>query len=245
MKTFYNRRKFIQQSAIAGTGFMFLSSFSGFASTNSAAIKPHTLPELPYAYDALEPYFDKETMQIHHSLHHQGYVNNLNKGIADTSAETKDLEEILKKISQHSTAIRNNAGGHYNHSLLWETLSPNPATTPQGSLGSAINQTFGSLSQLQAQIKQAGLSQFGSGWAWLFVKYDGTLAVVGTANQDNPLMDIDPENQGYPILGIDVWEHAYYLKYQNKRGDYLDAFWSVLDWNAVADKYEQALSKIS
>ena len=200
------------------------------------------LPQLPYAYDALEPHFDTQTMTIHHQRHHQAYVDNLNKAIAGTEAENKGLEEILKEVSKYSPAARNNGGGHYNHSLFWKILSGSPKTAPTGKLADEINKTFGSLDELKAQVKQAGLAQFGSGWAWLVVKADGSLAVVATPNQDNPLMDVNPDKKGSPILGVDVWEHAYYLKYQNKRADYLDAFWSVLDWSAVEKNYEEALS---
>jgi len=202
----------------------------------------YTLPQLPYAYDALEPHFDTQTMTIHHQRHHQAYVDNLNKAIAGTEAENKGLEEILKEVSKYSPAARNNGGGHYNHSLFWKILSGSPKTAPTGKLADEINKTFGSLDELKAQVKQAGLAQFGSGWAWLVVKADGSLAVVATPNQDNPLMDVNPDKKGSPILGVDVWEHAYYLKYQNKRADYLDAFWSVLDWSAVEKNYEAALS---
>lgn len=204
----------------------------------------YTLPALPYAYEALEPHFDKETMNIHHTRHHQAYVDNLNKAIAGTAAETKELEAVLREISQHAPAVRNNGGGHYNHSLFWKTLSPTPKPAPEHELAEEINKLFGSLDDLKAAIKNAGLTQFGSGWAWLLVKYNGTLAVSATANQDNPLMDTNLVSQGYPILGVDVWEHAYYLKYQNKRADYLDAFWSVLDWTVVDQNYREALSKI-
>lgn len=204
----------------------------------------YTLPELPYAYEALEPHFDKETMTIHHGRHHQAYVDNLNKAIAGTVGETKELEEVLREISKYAPAVRNNAGGHYNHSLFWKTLSPTAKMAPENELAAEIDKVFGSLDNLKAEIKNAGLTQFGSGWAWLLVKHNGTLAVSATANQDNPLMDTNLVSQGYPILGVDVWEHAYYLKYQNKRADYLDAFWSVLDWAAVEENYREALSKI-
>lgn len=201
----------------------------------------YTLPELPYAYNALEPHFDKETMTIHHQRHHQAYIDNLVNAIAETSIGFKKLEDILREVSAMPAAIRNNGGGHYNHSLFWKILSPTPQVAPTGKLAKAIDKTFGSLDELKAKVKQAGLTQFGSGWAWLMVKSDGSLAVVSTPNQDNPLMDVDPAKQGYPILGVDVWEHAYYLKYQNKRGDYLDAFWSVLDWAAVEKNYKEAI----
>lgn len=202
------------------------------------------LPALPYAYEALEPHFDKETMTIHHQRHHQAYVDNLNKAVVGSDAENETLENILRSVSKYSPAIRNNGGGHYNHSLFWETLSPTPQTQPEGQLAEAIKNTFGSLDELKAQMKQAGLGQFGSGWAWLFVKYNGSLGVAATANQDNPLMDTNVTNQGYPILGVDVWEHAYYLKYQNKRADYLDAFWSVLDWSVIEKKYAEIITKL-
>lgn len=201
----------------------------------------YTLPALPYAYNALVPHFDAETMSIHHQRHHQAYVDNLNKALE--SPETP-LEEVIRHISKYSPAVRNNAGGHYNHSLFWETLSPTPKTAPEGPLADAINEVFGSLDNLKAEIKKAGLGQFGSGWAWLFVKYNGTIGVCATPNQDNPLMDINITNQGFPILGVDVWEHAYYLQYQNKRADYLDAFWSVLDWSAVEKKYAAVKSRL-
>lgn len=204
----------------------------------------YTLPELPYAPDALEPHFDTETMTIHHQRHHQAYVDNLNKAIAGTEDENEALETVLKNISKYGPAVRNNGGGHYNHSLFWASLSPSAKTAPEGKLSEEINTVFGSLDELKAQLKQAGLTQFGSGWAWLYVKYNGTLGVASTPNQDNPLMDTNITNQGYPILGVDVWEHAYYLKYQNKRADYLDAFWSVLDWTAVEKNYEEAIAKL-
>lgn len=202
------------------------------------------LPQLPYAYDALEPFIDKETMTIHHQRHHQAYVDNLNTALKASDETSTDLDSILQRISEYSPAVRNNGGGHYNHSLFWEILSPQPKLTPEGKLAEAIDSGFGSLENLKAEMKKAGLGQFGSGWVWLFVKFSGSLAITSTPNQDNPMMDIQSTNRGFPILGIDVWEHAYYLAYQNKRADYLDSFWSVLDWSAVEKKYEEALSKI-
>lgn len=198
------------------------------------------LPTLPYAYNALEPYFDEETMTIHHQRHHQAYVDNLNKAIETNQS----LEQIMPQVSKLSPAIRNNGGGHYNHSLFWKILSPSAKTEPTGKLAEEINSTFGSLDKLKEEINKAGVTQFGSGWAWLYVKYNGTIAITATANQDNPLMDTQLTDRGLPILGVDVWEHAYYLKYRNKRADYLDAFWSVLDWEAVERNYEEALAKI-
>lgn len=197
------------------------------------------LEALPYASDALEPHIDKATMEIHHGRHHQAYVDNLNKAIAGTDAENLSLEEINKNISKYPAAVRNNGGGHFNHKLFWTILSANGGGEPTGELAEAINQTFGSFSELKTQLQNAGATRFGSGWAWLIVKTDGQLAVTSTPNQDNPLMDV-AEVQGTPILGIDVWEHAYYLKYQNKRPAYLDAVFSVIDWNAVAKRYQEA-----
>ncbi|WP_080778874.1 superoxide dismutase [Chryseobacterium phocaeense] len=202
------------------------------------------LPQLSYAYDALEPFIDKETMTIHHQRHHQAYVDNLNAALKASEETSTDLDSILQRISEYSPAVRNNGGGHYNHSLFWEILSPQPKLNPEGKLAEAINSGFESLENLKAEMKKAGLGQFGSGWVWLFVKFSGSLAITSTPNQDNPMMDIQSANRGFPILGIDVWEHAYYLAYQNKRADYLDSFWSVLDWSAVERKYEEALSKI-
>ncbi|PRD51251.1 superoxide dismutase [Sphingobacterium gobiense] len=197
------------------------------------------LEALPYASNALEPHIDKDTMEIHHDRHHQAYVDNLNKAIAGTDAENLSLEEINKNISKYPAAVRNNGGGHFNHKLFWTVLSANGGGEPTGGLGEAINRTFGSFSELKTQLQNAGATRFGSGWAWLIVKSDGQLAVTSTPNQDNPLMDV-AEVQGTPILGIDVWEHAYYLKYQNKRPAYLDAIFNVIDWDAVAKRYDEA-----
>lgn len=204
----------------------------------------HTLPELSYAFNALEPYFDHETMIIHHSRHHQAYVDNLNKAISGSAAENQGLENILHEISKYPAVVRNNAGGHYNHSLFWQILSPTASHTPKNELAEKIDLTFGSLENLKSEIKAAGIAQFGSGWAWLSVDNKGGLVVTATPNQDNPLMDVVSTDRMLPILGVDVWEHAYYLKYQNKRADYLDAFWSVLDWTAVEKNYLQAISDI-
>ncbi|WP_293945909.1 MULTISPECIES: superoxide dismutase [unclassified Sphingobacterium] len=202
------------------------------------------LPDLSYSYGALEPYFDQETMHIHHQRHHQTYVDNLNKALVDTRIESIELDDILGQVSQYGSAVRNNAGGHYNHSLFWEILSPTPKTIPTGRLANEIDAVFGSLDELKMRIKNAGLGQFGSGWSWLYVKYNGTLDVVATSNQDNPLMNTQLASRGVPVLGVDVWEHAYYLKYQNKRADYLDAFWSVLDWSVVEKKYDRIIDKL-
>ncbi|MBL7682385.1 MAG: superoxide dismutase [Flavipsychrobacter sp.] len=198
----------------------------------------HTLPALGYAFDALEPHIDALTMQIHHDRHHQAYVDNLNKALAGTEGEGKSLEELMADISKYPAAVRNNGGGHWNHSLFWEILGPS-GSQPSGALADAINAAFGSLDALKEKMNTAGTTRFGSGWAWLIVK-DGKLDVCSTPNQDNPLMDI-AEVKGTPILGIDVWEHAYYLKYQNKRPDYLGAIWNVINWDMVAEKYNAAL----
>lgn len=197
-----------------------------------------TLPALPYATDALEPHIDKQTMEIHHGKHHQAYVDNLNKAIAGTEHENKSLEELVASAGKISPAVRNNGGGHWNHSFFWELLSPKGGA-PVGKLAEAINSTFGSLEALQEKMNAAGATRFGSGWAWLIVK-DGTLEVCSTPNQDNPLMDI-AEVKGTPVLGIDVWEHAYYLKYQNKRPDYLKAIWNVINWEKADAHYTAAV----
>jgi superoxide dismutase, Fe-Mn family len=199
------------------------------------------LPKLPYDYNALEPHIDAQTMEIHHSRHHNAYVTNLNGATAGTDAEKLTIEEICKNISKHTPAIRNNGGGHYNHSLFWTVLGPNGGGAPSGKLASEIDATFGSLDKLKEELNKAGTTRFGSGWAWLVVS-DGKLKVTSTANQDNPLMDV-ADVKGTPIFGIDVWEHAYYLKYQNKRPDYLNAIWNVVNWKEVERRYEEATKK--
>jgi len=198
------------------------------------------LPALHYATDALEPHIDKTTMEIHHDKHHQAYVTNLNKALEGKPEASSSIEEIVKHISKFPAAVRNNGGGHYNHSLFWNILGPNKGGEPTGDLAKAINETFGSFADLKTKLQEAGATRFGSGWAWLSVGADKKLQVSSTPNQDNPLMDI-AEIKGTPILGIDVWEHAYYLKYQNKRPDYLAAIWNVINWDAVAELYKKAL----
>ncbi|TJZ51511.1 superoxide dismutase [Sphingobacterium olei] len=197
------------------------------------------LEALPYAAEALEPHIDRETMEIHHDRHHQAYIDNLNKAIAGTDAENASLEDILKNVSKYSPAVRNNGGGHFNHQLFWSVLGPNAGGTPTGELAQAIEETFGSFDELKKKLQEAGATRFGSGWSWLIVGEDGKLAVTSTPNQDNPLMDV-AEVKGTPIFGIDVWEHAYYLKYQNKRPAYLDAIFNVVNWDAVAQNYASA-----
>lgn len=196
------------------------------------------LPDLPYDKSALEPHIDAQTMEIHHDKHHAGYTKKLNNAIEGSDLEGKNIEDILKNVSQHSTAVRNNGGGFYNHSLFWEVMGPDGGGEPSGALAEAINSSFGSFDSFKEEFANAAAGQFGSGWAWLIVK-DGKLEVTSTPNQDNPLMDI-AEVKGAPILGLDVWEHAYYLKYQNKRPDYISAFWNVVNWDEVNRRYEAA-----
>ncbi|MBC7409618.1 MAG: superoxide dismutase [Arcicella sp.] len=197
------------------------------------------LDPLPYANDALEPHFDAMTMEIHHDRHHQAYVTNLNAAVAGTDLEGKTIEELMAGISKAPAPVRNNGGGHYNHTFFWNILTPNAGGSPIGTLAIAIESTFGSLDNLKAEFKKAGIGRFGSGWAWLIVKTDGSLAITSTPNQDNPLMDV-AEIKGTPILGLDVWEHAYYLKFQNKRPDYIDTFWNLVDWNGAEIRYKAA-----
>ena len=199
-----------------------------------------TQKALPYAYNALEPFVDAQTMEIHYSKHHAAYVKNLNAALTGTAAEKLSLNEIFAKVSALSPAVRNNAGGHFNHELFWSVLTPEKNTKMSTELENAINDTFGSLDKLKEKLNAAGASRFGSGWAWLVVTKEGKLVVSSTANQDNPLMDV-AEVKGIPIFGIDVWEHAYYLKYQNKRADYLAALWNVVNWTEVSNRYKAAL----
>ena len=196
------------------------------------------LAPLPYAYDALEPYIDAQTMTIHHDKHHQAYVDNVNKAIAGTPNEGKTIEELVAVAGTISPAVRNNGGGHWNHTFFWESLAAASGATPSGNLATAINTAFGTFDEFKVKFAAAGATRFGSGWAWLIVK-DGKLEVSSTPNQDNPLMDI-AEVKGTPILGVDVWEHAYYLKYQNKRPDYLVAIWNVINWTKVAERFAAA-----
>ncbi len=199
------------------------------------------LAPLPYANNALEPYFDALTMEIHHDRHHNAYVTNLNAAVAGTALEGKSLEELLANVSTLSPAVRNNGGGHYNHDLFWNILSPNGGGAPIGTLAKAIEAKFGSFDAFKDEFKKAGIGRFGSGWAWLVAQKDGSIAISSTPNQDNPLMDV-AEVKGYPVIGLDVWEHAYYLKFQNKRPDYIDSFWNVIDWAAAEKRYLAALA---
>ena len=197
------------------------------------------LPDLPYAFDALAPHIDAKTMEIHHDKHHGGYVTKLNAAVEGTPQADMSLEDLMKNVGSASTAVRNNGGGHYNHSLFWKVLSPDGGGQPSGDLASAIDSAFGSYDAFKEDFTQAAGTRFGSGWAWLIVSDDGSLKVTSTPNQDNPLMDV-AETHGTPILGLDVWEHAYYLNYQNKRPDYISAFWNVVNWDEVSKNYEAA-----
>jgi len=194
-----------------------------------------TLPDLSYDYNALEPYIDARTMEIHHSKHHAGYTANLNKAVEGSSLEGKSIEEILAGVSSQSVAVRNNGGGYYNHILYWSVMSPNGGGEPTGELLNAIIGAFGSFADFKSQFSTAAATRFGSGWAWLVKKSDGSLVVSSTPNQDNPLMDL-AEVKGTPVLGIDVWEHAYYLNYQNRRPEYIEAFWNVINWSEVSKR---------
>jgi Fe-Mn family superoxide dismutase len=198
-----------------------------------------TLPPLPYSFDALEPHIDAKTMEIHHDRHHNTYVTNLNGAVEGTEFANMPIEELVQKLDQvpeaKRTAVRNNGGGHLNHTMFWEIMGPNGGGQPSGALADAINSAFGSFDAMKDEVNKAGAGRFGSGWAWVVVK-DGKLSVMSTPNQDNPLMD----GSGTPILGVDVWEHAYYLKYQNKRPDYLAAWWNTVNWDAVADRFAKA-----
>lgn len=197
-------------------------------------------PALPYAYDALEPHIDRMTMEIHHTKHHRAYFDKFVAAVQGTELENKSLEEIFASISKAPVAVRNNGGGFYNHNLFWEILSPKGGGLPGGKLAEAINRDFGSFDAFKTKFNDAAANRFGSGWAWLSVKADKSLCVCSSPNQDNPLMDVH-DCPGKPIMGLDVWEHAYYLKYQNRRPDYISAFWNLVNWEKISDNYEKAL----
>lgn len=200
-------------------------------------------PKLPYAYDALEPHIDKMTMEIHYSKHHRTYYDKFIAAIQGTPLENQTFEEIFAHISQHPLAVRNHGGGLYNHSLFWEILSPTGGGMPTGKLAHAIDKDFGSFEAFKTKFNDAATNRFGSGWAWLCVKQNGNLCTCSSANQDNPLMDVN-DTQGKPIMGLDVWEHAYYLKYQNRRPEYITAFWNLVNWEKVAENYSKALGQL-
>ena len=198
------------------------------------------LPDLSYDHDALEPHIDSKTMQIHHGKHHAGYTNKLNAAIEGTDLEGKSIDEILKNLDMNNGAVRNNGGGYYNHCLFWEVMGPNCGGSPTGKIADAINKSFGSFEEFKSKFSSAAATRFGSGWAWLCAHPNGELEICSTANQDNPLMS-GQGCGGTPILGLDVWEHAYYLNYQNRRPDYVSAFFNVINWSTVSDKYESAI----
>ncbi|WP_242928015.1 superoxide dismutase [Pontibacter vulgaris] len=208
-----------------------------FALANAASAQ-FKLPELPYATNALEVAIDKQTMEIHHGKHHAGYVNNLNAAIKGTDAEKLTLADILASVSKYSPAVRNNAGGHYNHSFFWQIMAPK-APAPSAAFTKVIEENFGSMDKFRTAFADTAAKRFGSGWAWLVVQQDGKLKITSTPNQNNPLMDIAPV-KGTPVLALDVWEHAYYLRYQNKRPDYISAWWSVVNWKEVERRYTEA-----
>ena len=214
-------------------------TFCCSAATNTQAI---VFEPLPYAFDALEPHMDARTVEIHYSRHQKTYYNNLLKAIEGTDLVGKSMEAMMPIVGKYPAAVRNNLGGHYNHTFFWSSLSPNGGKVPTGILLERINSTFGSFDAFKEAFKQAGLSRFGSGWAWLCVAADGTLFITSTANQDNPLMDT-AEKRGTPILVIDVWEHAYYLKYQNLRASFIDTFWNIVNWPEVSKRFEQTQKK--
>lgn len=223
-----SRREFIKQATLATAGIAVATK--GLAALNVNDEKNEfSLPALSYKYEALEPHIDALTMQIHHGKHHQTYVDKLNEALKPHAHEQKGIEEILKNISKYSVAVRNNGGGHYNHSLYWKLMTPNGGSIPTGKLADAINASFGDLEKMKQLFKDTAKSRFGSGWAWLIKNPEGKLEICSTPNQDNPLMDI-AEKKGKPVLALDVWEHAYYLKHQNKRADYITAWWNVVNW---------------
>lgn len=207
---------------------------------------PYEIPKLPYEWNALEPYIDSRTMEVHHTKHHQTYVDKLNQALAGTDLTKQSLENLLRKVSKHGSAVRNHGGGHYNHSLFWPMLSATAGKKPVSTLAAAINKKFGSLNRFREEFSQAATAHFGSGWAWLCIDKHGNLFVCTTPNQDNPIMDVvDPSCQGTPILGLDVWEHAYYLQYQNRRSAYIEAFWNIVNWEGVNRRFEAVQKKLN
>jgi superoxide dismutase, Fe-Mn family len=237
-KSTQNRRQFIQQTGKAGIAMASMPIFHTFGEFQLSQEINYIQQPLPYSYNALEPFIDTMTMEIHLTKHAAGYTKNLNDACIAEKVDIKNtsITSLLESISKYSTKMRNNAGGHYNHELFWQLMKPAPATTPTGALADTINKSFGSLDNFKTAFSDAAKTRFGSGWAWLIVKADNSLAVCSTPNQDNPLMDL-AETKGTPILGLDVWEHAYYLKYQNKRPDYINAWWNLVNWKFVEDRF--------
>ncbi|SFC58893.1 superoxide dismutase, Fe-Mn family [Flexibacter flexilis DSM 6793] len=249
-----DKRAFIKNAAMLAMAAMVAPSVLAEQKANTANIVPlegvstddntqFTLPPLPYATDALEPNIDKMTMEIHHGKHHQAYVTKLNEAVKGTKAEGLSLEKLLTDVDKYPVAVRNNGGGHYNHSLFWQLLTPTGEKQPLAETAKAITAAFGSFDDFKKQFAKAGADRFGSGWAWLIVNTKGKLEVISTPNQDNPLMKLKGITNGTPILALDVWEHAYYLKYQNKRADYIAAFWNVVNWAEVEKRYLAATKK--
>ena len=240
-----SRRSFLKKGSLltlAGMGTQVLSGslLKAMSSSESVSLnEPFLLPTLPYSYDALEPFVDTITMEIHYSKHHKAYVDNLNKAMAEGKINAT-LDELLMNASKYSPIIRNNAGGHWNHSFFWKLMRPEGGGEPDGEIVSSINEAFGSFDVFKSRLEEAGLKRFGSGWAWLIVDANKKLSIGSTPNQDNPLMDLS-ELKGTPILGIDVWEHAYYLKFQNRRGEYLKSWWNVVNWTEVNKNFEKAM----
>lgn len=232
-----DKRTFLKSAALLGLAGL-VKPFDLLAAPVADAF---TLPKLPYSFDALEPHIDKQTMEIHYGKHHQAYVTNLNKAVAGTALATMKIEDIIKDISKHPVAVRNNGGGHWNHTFFWNILSAQGGK-PTGKLAAAIDSDLGGLDKLKETFNQAATTRFGSGWAWLIVEPSGKLAVTSTPNQDNPLMDV-AEKKGKPVIGLDVWEHAYYLKYQNRRPEYITAFWNVINWANAEKNYVAAMQK--
>lgn len=239
-----NRKNFIISTVTLAGGLItnaFANKFGiNFHKINerNKSMSKFELPALSYSYDALEPFIDKATMEIHHTKHHQAYVNNLNKAIEGTELEGKTLDEMFSMMSKLPAAVRNNGGGHWNHDLFWKLMQPGGAKQPEGKLADAINSAFGSFEDFKKKFSEAAIGRFGSGWAWLVVS-DGKLVISSTPNQDNPLMDV-AEVKGTPILGLDVWEHAYYLKYQNRRPEYVENWWNVVNWDVVSEFFSKA-----
>jgi superoxide dismutase, Fe-Mn family len=239
-----NRRKFVFSlgtiPVLAGLNPLAnsLENFYHQTKRRTLPMAKFELPKLPYDYDALEPYIDKQTMEIHHTKHHNAYVTNLNKAVEGTDMEGKSVEDLMKKVSGLPTAVRNNGGGHFNHSLFWTIMKKGGGGMPAGDLEKEITSAFGSFEEFKKKFNDAAATRFGSGWAWLVIS-NGKLAVTSTANQDNPLMDV-AEVKGTPILGLDVWEHAYYLKYQNKRPEYIENWWNVVNWEEVGKRFSDA-----
>ena len=233
-----SRRQFIKQTGKASIAMASMPIIHTFGKFQLSQEINYLQQPLPYSYNALEPFIDAMTMEIHHTKHAAGYTKNLNDACIAEKVDIKNtsITSLLESISKYSTKMRNNAGGHYNHELFWQLMKPAPASAPAGALADAINKSFGSLDNFKTAFSDAAKTRFGSGWAWLIIKADNSLAVCSTPNQDNPLMDI-AETKGTPILGLDVWEHAYYLKYQNKRPDYINAWWNLVNWKFVEERY--------